>query len=120
MTNWKAAATKWITQLPIDRVPCDTYSSAGGEKVDQLFHVIIGIYEGGDFRRQKGEIRSEILEDLRDWHKTYVPDHEFEATKKRKMPAHGYMRHIHINHGPELERSIEEVCPISQKRRHTP
>ena len=21
----------------------------------------------------------------------------------------GYMRHIHINHGPELERSIEEV-----------
>ena len=81
-----------------------------GEGIDQLFHVIIGIYEGGDFLSQKGEIRSEILEDLRDWHKTYVPDHEFGSHKEEEdARPHGYMRHIHINHGPELERSIEEV-----------
>ncbi|MDB0720428.1 ferrous iron transport protein B [Phocaeicola vulgatus] len=81
-----------------------------GEGIDQLFHVIIGIYEGGDFLSQKGEIRSEILEDLRDWHKTYVPDHEFGSHKEEKdARPRGYMRHIHINHGPELERSIEEV-----------
>ena len=81
-----------------------------GEGIDQLFHVIIGIYEGGDFLSQKGEIRSEILEDLRDWHKTYVPDHEFGSHEEEEdARPRGYMRHIHINHGPELERSIEEV-----------
>lgn len=81
-----------------------------GEGIDQLFHVIIGIYEGGDFLSQKGEIRSEILEVLRDWHKTYVPDHEFGSHKEEEdARPRGYMRHIHINHGPELERSIEEV-----------
>lgn len=81
-----------------------------GEGIDQLFHVITGIYEGGDFLSQKGEIRSEILEDLRDWHKTYVPDHEFGSHKEEEdARPRGYMRHIHINHGPELERSIEEV-----------
>lgn len=81
-----------------------------GEGIDQLFHVVIGIYEGGDFLSQKGEIRSEILEDLRDWHKTYVPDHEFGSHKEEEdARPRGYMRHIHINHGPELERSIEEV-----------
>ena len=81
-----------------------------GEGVDKLFHVIISIYEGGDFLSQKGEIRSEILEDLRDWHKTYVPDHEFGSHKEEEdARPRGYMRHIHINHGPELERSIEEV-----------
>ena len=81
-----------------------------GEGIDQLFHVIIGIYEGGDFLSQKGEIRYEILEDLRDWHKTYVPDHEFGSHKEEEdARPRGYMRHIHINHGPELERSIEEV-----------
>ena len=81
-----------------------------GEGVDKLFHVIIGIYEGGDFLSQKGEIRSEILEDLRDWHKPYVPDHEFGSHKEEEdARPRGYMRHIHINHGPELERSIEEV-----------
>ena len=81
-----------------------------GEGIDQLFHVIIGIYEGGDFLSQKGEIRSEILEDLRDWHKTYVPDHEFGSHKEEEdARPRGYMRHIHINHGPELERSIGVV-----------
>lgn len=81
-----------------------------GEGIDKLFHVIIGIYEGGDFLSQKGEIRSEVLEELKDWHKTYVPDHEFGSHEEEEdTRPRGYMRHIHINHGPELERSIEEV-----------
>lgn len=83
------------------------------EGIDKLFHVIIGIYEGGDFLSQKGEIRTEILKDLRDWHKTYVPDHEFGSHKEEdEVRPRGFMRHIHINHGPELERSIEEVKKV--------
>lgn len=84
-----------------------------GEGVDKLFHVIIGIYEGSDFLSQKGEIRSEILEELKDWHKNYVPDHEFGSHKEEDdVRPRGYIRHIHINHGPELERSIEEVKKV--------
>ena len=98
------------TQLIDMKVPMIPTVCRRGEGIDQLFHVIIGIYEGGDFLSQKGEIRSEILEDLRDWHKTYVPDHEFGSHKEEEdARPRGYMRHIHINHGPELERSIEEV-----------
>lgn len=84
-----------------------------GEGIDKLFHVIIGLYEGGDFLSQKGEIRSEILEDLREWHKTYVPDHEFGSHKEEgDARPRGYIRHIHINHGPELERSIEAIKKV--------
>lgn len=80
-----------------------------GEGVDQLFHLIIGIYEGSDFVSQGGEMRTEILEELRNWHQTYVPDHAFGEHTEDEARPHGYTRHIHINHGPELERSIEEI-----------
>ena len=58
---------------------------------------------------QKGEIRSEILKDLRDWHKTYVPDHEFGSHKEENDHPRGFYRHIHINHGPDLEKAIDAV-----------
>ena len=103
----KSDYTQLSQLIGVPMVPTVCRRGAG---VDKLFHVIIGIYEGGDFLSQKGEIRSEILEDLRDWHKTYVPDHEFGSHKEEEdARPRGYMRHIHINHGPELERSIEEV-----------
>ena len=110
--SWKPAEINWIIPKlsQLIGVPMVPTVCRRGEGVDKLFHVIIGIYEGGDFLSQKGEIRSEILEDLRDWHKTYVPDHEFGSHKEEEdARPRGYMRHIHINHGPELERSIEEV-----------
>ncbi len=77
--------------------------------IDTLFHVIIGLYEGGDFLDQKGKVRADILNDLRHWHKEYVPDHDFGTHKEEDEHPRGFYRHIHINHGPELERSIEEV-----------
>lgn len=86
-----------------------------GEGVDKLFHVIIGIYEGSDFLTQKkAEIRTEVLEDLRDWHETYVPDHKFGShSEEEHIRPRGIFRHIHINHGPELERSIQAVKKLS-------
>lgn len=81
-----------------------------GIGLDRLFHGIIGIYEGADFLNQKGEIGEEIMEDLMNWHKTYVPDHEFGSHKEEKVHAHRTTyRHIHINHGPDLERAIDAV-----------
>ena len=82
-----------------------------GKGIERLFHVIINIYEGGDFLDKAGNISPDILKDMQDWHKTYVPDHAFGTDEEEKHPHHVY-RHIHINHGPELERSIEEVKKV--------
>ena len=79
-----------------------------GKGIERLFHVIINIYEGGEFLDQNGQISPEIRKDMQDWHKAYVPDHDFGTDEEDKHPHH-VCRHIHINHGPELERSIEEV-----------
>lgn len=94
-----------------------------GEGVDKLFHVIIGIYEGSDFLTQKkAEIRTLVLEDLRDWHETYVPDHKFGShSEEEHIRPRGIFRHIHINHGPELERSIQAVkklISVNEQIRH--
>lgn len=94
-----------------------------GEGVDKLFHVILGIYEGSDFLTQKkAEIRTEVLEDLRDWHETYVPDHKFGShSEEEHIRPRGIFRHIHINHGPELERSIQAVkklISVNEQIRH--
>lgn len=90
-------------------VPMIPTVSRSGKGIEQLFHVIINIYEGGDFLDQKGKVRTEVLDDLRNWHEEYVPDHGFGSHKEEGEHPRGFYRHIHINHGPELERSIEEV-----------
>lgn len=90
----------------VPMIPTDSRKGLG---IDQLFHVVIGIYEGSDFLNQKGEIQAEIMADLQDWHKTYVPDHEFGSHKEEKERHKGFYRHIHINHGPDLEKAIDAV-----------
>lgn len=91
-------------------VPMVPTISRHGEGIDNLFHIVISLYERGDFLSQKGEIRKEILDDLRNWHQTYVPDHDYGNDHEESLGrARAVMRHIHINHGPELERSIDEV-----------
>lgn len=91
-------------------VPIVPTISRTGEGIDNLFHVIIGLYEGADFMEQKGEIKNEILREFREWHDAYVPDHKYEgAGEEDNFTAKGFIRHIHINHGPEIERSIDAV-----------
>ena len=102
-------------------VPMLPTVSRSGKGIEQLFHVIINIYEGCDFLDHKGRIRSEILNDLRSWHQEYVPDHDFGSHKEEVEQPRGFFRHIHINHGPELERSIEEVkrvISVNENIRH--
>ena len=89
-------------------VPIVPTISRTGEGIDNLFHVIIGLYEGIDFMGQKDEIKNEILREFREWHDAYVPDHKYKGTEDN-FTAKGFIRHIHINHGPEIERSIDVV-----------
>lgn len=92
-------------------VPMVPTVSRTGKGIDQLFHVIIAIYEGMDFLNKQGKWRTEVLDDFRNWHREYVSDHDFGTQQEDESPR-GFCRHIHINHGPELERSIEEVKRI--------
>lgn len=99
----------YVTLGQLFGVPMIPTVSRSGKGIDQLFHIIINIYEGGDFLDKTGKVNADILNDLRNWHKKYVPDHGFGSHEEEGERPRGFCRHIHINHGPELERSIEEV-----------
>lgn len=88
-----------------------------GRGVDQLFHTLIGIYEGSDFLDKRGRVKADVMDDLKQWHQQYVPDHDFGSNLEEGRPANFY-RHIHINHGPELERSIEAVKQAIGRNEH--
>ena len=92
-------------------VPIVPTISRNGKGIDTLFHVIIGLYEGTDFMGQKKEIQNEVMRAYREWHDSYVPDHKYGSHAEEEHVTQGknFIRHIHINHGPELERSIDAV-----------
>lgn len=95
-------------------VPIVPTVSRTGKGIDNLFHVIIGLYEGADFIGQKEEIQDEAMREYRGWHDKYVPDHKYGSHDEETHDFDGksYIRHIHINHGPELERSIDAVKEV--------
>ena len=95
-------------------VPIVPTVSRTGKGIDNLFHVIIGLYEGADFIGQKEEIQDEAMREYREWHDKYVPDHKYVSHDEETHDFDGksYIRHIHINHGPELERSIDAVKEV--------
>ena len=81
--------------------------------IEHLFHLVINLYEGADFFGKNGEINKEVLKELQDWHRANVNEAEHEAhmddyvapDKSRQK----IYRHIHINHGPDIEKGIEYV-----------
>lgn len=85
--------------------------------IDHLFHVIINLYEGVDFCDKEGNVDPEILKDLLDWHRTCVDreqhheEHLEDYTKEHRSGGRVFrvFRHIHINHGPDLEKAIDAV-----------
>ena len=83
--------------------------SRTGRGIDKLFHTIISSYEGGDFFDKEGHLSAEALDDLSDWHRQYVTDHSFDAGSIKHEHPRGFYHHIHINHGNEVERSINAV-----------
>ena len=95
-------------------VPIVPTVSRTGKGIDNLFHVIIGLYEGANFIGQKEEIQDEAMREYREWHDKYVPDHKYGSHDEETHDFDGksYIRHIHINHGPELERSIDAVKEV--------
>ena len=85
-------------------VPIVPTNGRTGEGIDKLFHVIIESYEGSDYvaKGVRKQVRNEVLDDMEAWHKDVEPEADYGSD-------HGFFRHIHVNHGPLLERSIEAV-----------
>ena len=75
-----------------------------GQGIDKLFHVIIESYEGSDYATKgiRKQVRKEVMGDVEAWHKDVEPEAQYASD-------HGIFRHIHVNHGPILEKSIENV-----------
>ena len=75
-----------------------------GKGIDKLFHVIIESYEGSDFvtKNIRKNLRNEVMDDMEAWHKNVEPEEQYAKD-------HGIFRHIHVNHGPILEKCIENV-----------
>ena len=92
-------------------VPIVPTVSRSGEGIENLFHVIIALYEGIDFMGQKKNIQNEAIREYKEWHDKYVPDHKFGSHDEEvnKFDGKNYIRHIHINHGPVIEKSIDAV-----------
>jgi ferrous iron transport protein B len=102
-----------------------------GWGLDTLFHVIIKMHEGTDFYTREGTIDLNRLHEMHDYyhkldleHDTIEEIHEDEEHQmtpeelEREHPdqrhEHLYQlgpmtRHIHVNHGPVLEKSIQKV-----------
>ena len=75
-----------------------------GQGIDKLFHVIIESYEGSDYvtKNIRKQVRNEVMDDMEAWHKDVEPEEKYASD-------HGMFRHIHVNHGPILEKSIEAI-----------
>ena len=101
-------------------VPIVPTVSRTGRGIDSLMHVVIELYEGADFMGQKKEIENEAMQAFREWHATYVPDHQYSGSHGNEKGYHPktFIRHIHINHGTELERSIDAVKKAIQENSH--
>lgn len=81
--------------------------------ISHLFHVIINLYEGADFLDKSGNVNPEVVKELQDWHREHVDEEHHEEhledyTGQQRSSEHVF-RHIHINHGPDLEKAINVV-----------
>ena len=80
--------------------------------VNHLFHVVINLYEGADFFDKDGNINPDVAKEMQDWHREHVDETHHETHLEDYI--HGdserkVYRHIHINHGQDLEDAINTV-----------
>ena len=95
-------------------VPMIPTSFKSGRGVELLFHIIINLYEGSDYLDNEGNLDPEVAEEIRKWHAEYEKADAQENTHDEDFacgvkPRNNVFRHIHINHGPYIEKGIAEI-----------
>ena len=98
-------------------VPMIPTSFRTGEGVALLFHVLINLYEGADYIRPDGTINPDVAREIRQWHDRYAsgdatPAAHPEDYAQGDRPARSVARHIHINHGPYIERAVSQIQDV--------
>ena len=90
-----------------------------GQGVELLFHIIINIYEGADYIDDQGNINPEIAAEIQNWHNEYseVKEHEEDFAAGDKV-KNNVFRHIHINHGADIEDAITKLRSELEKNSH--
>ena len=89
-----------------------------GRGVELLFHIIINLYEGVDFIDKDGNINPEVAAEIQNWHKDYAGQHDTDHTEDfahGTRPNNSVFRHVHLNHGKQIEDSIETIKQEIQK-----
>ncbi len=103
-------------------IPMVPTVSKQGKGIDQLFHIIINLYEGADFLDENGEMNPEVQAELNAWHSSTVDEKEHEPHMedfaRTAKPLNNVSRHIHINHGPILEQAISDILTILAEDEH--
>ena len=90
--------------------------------IDELFRTVIKLYEGSDIVNPEGILISSIKDDnlLDDYHHKIEIHHQHDKKHNSSdfvgvHKVHETARHIHINHGIEIEKSITRLkLPIAQ------
>jgi ferrous iron transport protein B len=84
--------------------------------IDNLFHVVINLYEGADYMDKNGNIAPEIMQYIQSWHEKEAkekhvrqPDDYAHKMEDEEFLPKKVSRHIHINHGVALEKAIEVI-----------
>ncbi len=90
--------------------------------IDDLFRTIIKLYEGSDVLDSEGLLIPAVKDDtlLDDYHHNIQIHHKHDKKHHAsnfvgKHKIHETVRHIHINHGVEIEKSIQRLkIPIAE------
>lgn len=84
--------------------------------IDELFRIVIKLYEGSDVVDSEGMLIPSIKEDslVDDYHHEIEIHHHHDKTHtlsdlEGRHKVHETARHIHINHGAEIEKSIQHL-----------
>ena len=87
-------------------VPIIPTVSKTGFGLDTLIHVVINLYEGCNFFTSNGDINQELF--LKEFEHHPSHKHKHEEGKEHPM-IYDIVRHIHINHGSDLEEAIDKI-----------
>ncbi|MDR1699374.1 MAG: ferrous iron transport protein B [Prevotellaceae bacterium] len=98
-------------------VPVVPTNSKKGLGTDSLFDMVIRIYEQIDLFDHQGNIRKEVFQEIHDLHHKHNIEHsaldELGGKKgkkgKKNKDVEQLVRHIHINHGEEIESGINAL-----------
>lgn len=93
-------------------MPVVPTTSRTGEGIENLFHIVISLYEGADFADGDSDGCRNAIREYEEWHNSNISDHKYGTHEEEWHDRESYIRHIDINYGNELEKSISSLSAL--------